>query len=214
MYRERGYDKTERRKTKERTREGWFKRNNHEAVLFVPSTPGSQLASQYRQTIEKHQVRIRVVERAGKKMKNILQRNDPLSDKHCKDDACFVCTTNQRNKGNCRTSGITYAIKCESEQCMFVYNGQSGKNAFSRGKEHIEDYHQQRNATAMWSHCIEQHEGIRPTFSMEVVETCRNDAMKRQILEAIHINETDPSISMNSRTEWNFVQLPRLNVTT
>ena len=214
MYRERGYDRTERRKTKERTRAGWFKRNNHEAVLFVPSTPGSQLASQYRQTIEKHQVRIRVVERAGKKMKNILQRNDPLSDKHCKDDACFVCTTNQKNKGNCRTSGITYAIKCASEQCMFVYNGQSGKNAFSRGKEHIEDYHQQRNATTMWSHCIEQHEGIRPTFSMEVVETCRNDAMKRQILEAIHINETDPSISMNSRTEWNFVQLPRLNVTT
>ena len=33
-YRERGYKRAERRKEKERTKEGWFKRNNHEAFLF------------------------------------------------------------------------------------------------------------------------------------------------------------------------------------
>ena len=93
MCRESGYERARRRREKERMKEGWFKKNNYEAVLFVPSTPGSQLASQYRQTVSKHKVRIRVVERAGKKMKNILQRNDPLSDKACKDNTCFLCTT-------------------------------------------------------------------------------------------------------------------------
>ena len=214
MYRKREYERAERRRQKERKEEGWFKKDNYETVLFVPSTPGSRLASQYRQTITKHKVRIRVVERAGKKMKNFLQRNDPLSNKDCKDNTCFVCTTTQRNNGNCRSSGVTYIIKCESEICEFVYNGQTGKNAYTRGKEHMDDYNQQRKDTVMWSHCVEKHGGIRQKFSMKVVETSRNDAMKRQILEAIHINDTDTNIRMNSRTEWNFIQLPRLSITT
>ena len=215
MYRKREYLRAERRRDKAQRKEGWFKNSNHESVMFVPATPGSSLAKLYNNTIMKHRTKIRVIEKSGTKVKNILQRNDPLSDKGCNDTTCFVCTTHvDDQKGNCRTSGVTYNITCDNQECAFIYNGQSGKNVFSRGKEHMDEYNRKRNSSVLWSHCLEKHSGIQQTFTMTVKDTCRNDCMKRQILEAIRVRQTKPDHSMNTRTEWNFLQLPRLDVRT
>ena len=215
MYRKKDYLREERRREKEERKRSWFKKGNYEAVMFVPATPESKLAKLYKKTIAKHKTKIRVVEKAGTKVKDLLQRNDPLSDKQCNDNKCFVCSTHKDDlKGNCRTSGITYSITCDNDQCSFRYIGQSSKNAYTRGREHQDDYNQKKNSSAMWNHCVEKHGGVQQPLTMTITDTCRNDCMKRQILEATRIRHSDPDHSMNSRTEWNFLQLPRLAIRT
>ena len=177
MYRKSDYQRIERRIENDKKKGGWFKKNNCESVIFVPATPGSKLAREYRQTIVRHNIGIRVVERAGKKLKRYFQRNDPLSDKDCKDGKCMVCSTNEIKVGNCRASSVTYAIKCQGESCTFKYDGQTGKNAFTRGIEHNDKYRLHKKDSIMWDHCIEKHQRVEQNFNMKVIDTCRNDSM-------------------------------------
>ena len=212
LYRKRDYMIVERKKDKQAKKNSWYTRNNYESVIFVPATPNSKLSKSFRQKINESGIKIRVVEKSGRKVKNLLQRNDPLSDQHCQERDCFVCSTS--NKGNCRTTGITYRISCTAVNCQFRYNGQTSQNGYSRGGEHLDDYRLKKDKTVMWEHCQQQHTGIQQTFSMEVVDKCRNDPTKRQILEGIHIQNTNPLESMNMRNEWNSAQVPRITVTT
>ena len=43
---------------------------------------------------------------------------------------------------------------------------------------------------------------------MAVTGTFRNDAMLRQISEAVQINSMDPEVLINNRAEWNMARLP------
>ena len=66
----------------------------------------------------------------------------------------------------------------------------------------------------LWRHCVEQHGGEEQTFLMCVTGTFRNDAMLRQITEAVQINNMDVNVRMNDRAEWNMTRIPRTVVTT
>ena len=61
----------------------------------------------------------------------------------------------------------------------------------------------------LWRHCLEQHGGEVQTFLMSVTGTYRNDAMLRQITEAVQINNMDADRRMNDRAEWNMTRIPR-----
>ena len=210
MYRTKEWERTERRLNKQSKNKNWYKKGDNEAVIFVPSTPESKLTKLYKQTIQESKLNIKVVEKGGNKVKNILQRNDILSSKKCDSKDCFVCKSNTGI--NCRTSAITYKIKCKSQGCTYVYNGQTAKNGFSRGQEHIREYNNRVDSSVLWTHCQKAHSGEEQDFEMSVVDQCRHDPTKRQILEAIRINRCDPSKRMNDRMEWNYLTLPRMNV--
>ena len=47
---------------------------------------------------------------------------------------------------------------------------------------------------------------------MNITGNYRNDAMLRQISEAVRINNTPCENLINNRTEWNYVQFPRVLV--
>ena len=49
-------------------------------------------------------------------------------------------------------------------------------------------------------------------FSMAITGTFRNDAMLRQITEAVQINNTDRNELMNTRAEWNMARVPRAEI--
>ena len=49
-------------------------------------------------------------------------------------------------------------------------------------------------------------------FKMRVTGTFRNDAMLRQISEAVQIENTDPQRLMNTRAEWNMPRVPRATI--
>ena len=210
MYRKMSWKRNERRKEKNDKKTNWYEKGGYEAAIFVPATPKSHMAKIYREKIKGSGLKIKVVERSGRKIKSLLQVNDPLSDKRCsKEDHCFVCESGI-SEGVCRSSGVDYDIQCQDRLCKHMYNGQSGKNGYSRGLEHVDDFKKRREKSIMWKHCREKHGGKIRRFKMSIRKVVRNDPTKRQITEAIYINKTDPNLCMNDRTEWNYINLPKL----
>ena len=163
------------------------------------------------EVISASNINIKVIEKAGTKVKRMLQRNNPFKAGECNDERCFVCSTSK--KGNCRKPGVTYDIRCEGDCDEDAYNGETFKNTFARGKEHLDDYEKKRSSSVMWKHCQKKHGGVEQQFNMRVVDCSRRDPMMRQILEAIHINELPEDKRMNDKKEWNIGKLPVMEVT-
>ena len=94
--------------------------------MFVQATPKSELKQLYDVEIRKRNMKIKVVERSGMRLKDYLQKKDISGVKQC-DDECFVCKTSQ--KGDCMSSSITYRIQCgfEHPEGTYEYNGKSAK---------------------------------------------------------------------------------------
>ena len=128
----------------------------------------------------------------------------------------MICTGN--GKGSCRETGITYKIEClgsteQEEKCGGVYNGETGRNGYTRGTKHQEYYKKKQENSAMWKHCVQKHNSRRQEFEMTVQDRVRGDPTKRQILEAVRMSKTKEEDRMNSRAEWNSNRITRINVT-
>ncbi len=93
IYRSKDNNTPQRRAKQRRAKKEWYKKGGHESVLFVQATPRSELIQLIAEEISLHNVNIKVVERAGTKVKRILQQNDPFEKKKCDEGKCFVCDT-------------------------------------------------------------------------------------------------------------------------
>ena len=60
--------------------------------------------------VQKHKLRIRVVERAGQTVKQVLQRSDPFQKMKCEREDCFICRNDIPI--NCRERGVCYQLQC------------------------------------------------------------------------------------------------------
>ena len=110
---------------------------------------------------------------------------------------------------------MTYDIRCgrcEEEEARAVYHGETSKNSYTRGLQHLGDLDGQRETSVMWRHCREKHGGALVDFKMGITGHYRNDTMMRQIAEAVRINRTDDNELINNKSEWNFVAFPRVLV--
>jgi len=72
----------------------------------VAATPGSQLQKEYQREIKNQGYRIKVVEKTGTTLKEVLQRSDPFKRKKCGREDCLVCK--QAGKDPCNAHGVTY----------------------------------------------------------------------------------------------------------
>ena len=52
-------------------------------------------------------------------------------------EKCLLCQSGQANK--CRKSNILYRFDCNDEKCKFKYFGESHRNGYCRGSEHLSD---------------------------------------------------------------------------
>ena len=206
------WKRDERENLKEQKKRNWYKEGGFDSVLFVPSTPDGKLKRAYQKEITRSGHRIKVVEKTGTTLKRQLQTSNPFKPQQCGREDCFVCSSG--GSGNCQSEGVTYEIDCKGG-CNWKdeYKGESGGNAYTRGLEHLKNL-RGRNATnsPLWRHCLEVHNGEIQEFEMRVTGTYRNDAMLRQITEAVQIDLGDPNRLMNTRTEWNSTQVPRASI--
>ena len=96
-----------------------------------------------------------------------------------------------------------------------VYFGESGKNGYSRGRKHLEDF-----KSGMTSHCMTIHMKVHHPnlprsasyFKMIPVKSFRSP-LERQVSEALSINNAEVDLVMNSGSEWRCGRLPRAAVT-
>ena len=202
--------RTERDQEKSNKRKTWYSKGGYESVIFVPATPLSQLQKSFQNEIDRSDIRIRVVEKAGNSIKSMFQRSDPFKRIICGRQDCLVCENGGR--GSCGQMGINYELQCKV--CGNKYIGETSKNAYTRGKEHISDLERKLESSIMLKHCQKVHGGRKEEFVMNVLGTYKNDTMLRQIYEAVRIDNVGTDELINSKTEWNYVQLPRVVLNT
>ena len=216
FYRKRTWRRNERRKEKIDKKRNWYKKGGKESVLFIAATPESELKNLLQKEIEKSPFKIKVIEKSGTKLVRLLQKNDPFKRSKCKDEErCMICS--RGNNGACRETGVTYQISCLSDagsetECKAMYVGETGRNGYTRGRQHQEDYRHERESSALWKHCVQEHDSVRQDFQMRVIDRVRNDPTRRQILEATRIRKIPNDSRMNSRGEWNSNRVPRISI--
>ena len=209
LYRDREWNKIERRKQKDNKKLNWY---GEDSCVFIPCTPGSHLAKRYRKIIKEEGLSIRVVEVAGPQLKRKLQKSDPFKEKTCGRLDCFICSTGGR--GPCDAPGVSYDIICldcdDDNRYDDKYIGETSYSGYTRGGEHLNNLRLKKTSCRMYRHMMEKHNGLRPNFQMNVTGVYGKDTMLRQISEAIRIRHANPEKLMNNKSEWNTQIVPQV----
>ena len=175
--RPREYEEIGRRKKKDEKRTRWFRKeprgtNIREGVLIIPPTPESVLAKAFKKVCEEElkgsKIRLSVQERGGKQLGQLLGITTPgaSNEKNCGRQTCFPCNTG--HEGVCRRTGVGYKIVCNlcEETVSSEYAGETGKNLFCRGVDHVADAQRRAADKPLWKHILDKHEGrlVSPIF--------------------------------------------------
>ena len=220
--RPKNYRRIERSRAKREKKSNWYRGKGEEkrfsTVMFVPATPGSHLI---RAMVEKEEQnnqgrdwRVKFVEKGGTSLKWQVQKNNPWSGTGCQDQECFSCSSSTDKKPDCRRTGVGYRIsclECRQEGRVVVYEGETGRNMNTRGREHLRDLKDRKTNKPLWSHCLEQHDGREVCFSMEMVGTFLKP-LARSINEGVRIKRCEGEL-MNSRAEWRQPSVSRVSFT-
>jgi hypothetical protein len=210
LYRDRNWNREERRRNKTEKRNNWFKkRSDSEAVMFVDSTPNEELAKRCRDVFVSHGFNIKVVERNNSTIKRTLVKSNPFKENGCQKMSCNLCNTG--SKVNCKTREVVYKITCagennEGENCRGIeYVGETSRSMAERFGEHSKMLNSACEATRKKSflhhHVQSVHNGNVPPLDVTIVGKCVGDPSMRQALEAVTIRREDPML--NRKQEWN-----------
>ena len=93
-----------------------------ETVIFVPHTVGSGLAKELKSKEEKLKdltgERVKIVERSGMKLEDLVAGKDPWRGGDCGRPNCFLCNTKniteKEMKKDCTKRNVLYEIRCLS----------------------------------------------------------------------------------------------------
>ena len=173
---------------KQKKRANWYKTGGYESVIFVPTTPESELKRKYSKEISRNGFKIRVVELAGTSLKRLLQKSNPFKKKFCERSDCLMCRSN--GKGPCDVDSVTYDLTCTEcvpeNSKMNTYTGETSRNTYTRGKEHLASLDNSDEGSVMWKHSKEKHGSHIPNFYMSVTGQFKNDAMKTDFRSCEH----------------------------
>ena len=114
----------------------------------------------------------------------------------------MVCT--RGDKGDCSRRGAGYRItclECPRDKMQVAYEGETARNAYSRGMEHEKDLKNKSEKSPLWKHCVLQHGGRLACFKMDALRSFRY-AMVRQVNEGARVRLTKADICMNSKSEF------------
>ena len=197
LYRPKGWKSDERRNLKEEKKKNWYKKGGYESVIFIPATPNSELMKIMKKKVEDSDLKIKVIEKSGRSLKELLRTSDPKKERKCNRNDCPVCTTG--GKGNCKTMNVNYRITCE---CGDQYTGTTTRGGYTRGKEHIKGLREKDKNSDFWSHCVNKHDKKVTKMKMDIIETFKGDALLRQVTEAVRIERANQETLINQRKEY------------
>ena len=150
---------------------------------------------------ETNGIHVKVCERSGDKLSRMVKSN-PLMKGGCERLDCMVCVTG--GKGDCRRSGAGYRITCldcKEDDILATYEGETGRNPFTRGLEHKDDLKNKSESSPLWKHCTIQHGGRVAIFKMDALRPSKYP-MVRQVNEGARIKVYKTDICMNSKSEF------------
>ena len=219
MYRDR--ETLEKLKSEKLKRGSWWNRGSvkYSSVVFIPATPGGILAKQMREREEilgkDSKFRLKIVEKGGKKMKDLLVKKDPFPSLPCEESFCPLChetphteIPKKLSKIPCDTQNVGYRWTCTT--CKKTYEGETGRTARIRAKEHLKDLSKNNPENPLVKHIQMDHDGSPTKFQVNIVGK-HFDALIRQANEGVRIFE-NPSLVMNSKSEFNHPPVKRLEL--
>ena len=127
--------------------------------------------------------------RAGRAVKSDA-KSEPLCNQECGRYDCLCCGTG--NPGGCEKNGIGYRISCEGcqkEDIVAEYEGESGRNGYSRGLEHQQGLRNECEKSPLWKHCQLMYSGEKQSFMMKILKSF-NSCLERQTNKAVRITSS------------------------
>ena len=204
------------------------------SVLFVPHTPGSELAKRLRKEEERVSsvagYRVKIVERTGTQIRRILCKKNPFTGLPCGREKCLSCR-DEKTAGKCRIRNITYMMTCDTcnrgerkgkeetesgvvgTQETAAYIGETYRSSYERGREHLASYKARAETSHMWKHHSNKHqeEEGEISFTMRIIKQHKT-SFSRQTHEAVMIEMMDRGNILNSKGGFNRCSIPRLGV--
>ena len=213
LYRQKTWQADSRRKAKATKKHNWSSKGGKIAPIFVPPTPNGELASELRKIAESESesgVMFNIIEAGGRAVKSILQKSNPSATPGCADDRCIACRSGRGEGGDCRASGINYEFECQMcpADTRSKYFGESSRNLFSRGMEHLDNYRRGSAKSFIKKHQNKEHGGMPESYIAKVTGRSR-DCLTRQVTEAVHIRRSEVPV-LNGKTEWHQPPLWRI----
>ena len=157
---------------------------------------------------DRNNVRIKVVEKVDSSIRRELQRSDPFRRTKCEGLDCVMCKLDSRF--DCRTRGCVYQSECV--ECGRKYRGQTGNSGYERVNQHFDDWKRKLERCPLHRHAQVYHGGREFEVKVSIMKQCFGDASKRQITEAVLIDELTENETMHSKSEWNYINLRKINV--
>ena len=229
MYRNREWNAEERKRAKLNKKSSWWNttksNTQYKTVLFVTPTPGGQLMKelQKRETeLNKNsQDRIKIVEKGGLKIKDILCAKNPFKKSKCELKTCPLCSNSEfvevssdEVKVSCNTNNVGYkwqCMTCKETDTVKVYEGETGRSARLRGAEHLNQLEKKSEKSVLYKHKMTAHKNENVKFKMEITGHFK-DALTRQANEAIRISSRSTHELLNSKSEFNHPPTARVIV--
>ena len=144
---------------------------------------------------------VKFIEKSGHSLQNQLEKADPFRGDTCGREDCFSCQ--QEGGGDCESRGCVYEILCQEDSCrdrVPRYDGESGRNCYTRSLEHARGYRNGARDNAMKKHSDEYHEGRKDVrYKMNIVRLFKRDNVRRKIFEAVRIVRNG-GLRMNSKS--------------
>ena len=189
----------------------------YKAVLFVPPTPNSELAKLMQKREAELNLnsneRIKIIEKGGLKISQILTKADPFPREFCDEPKCPYChktiftTTPEPQKIPCNVASVGYRWECQN--CEMVYEGETGRTGRKRADEHIQALRKRTVSSPLVQHENKQHPDSNPLYKITILKQF-HDALSRQAEEGIRIYNTKPSLRINSKNEFNHPKIERV----
>ena len=158
------------------------------SVLFVEQTKDGVLAKKLREVVARLEgilgFRIKIVERAGTSLKNLLPNTNPWSGSHCSRKECITCNQGAGELPDCTRRSVVYenvCLSCNPEAIkkgelktwnttsQSLYIGETSRSIQERAFEHHEGMRKHHEDNHMYKHWVLQHRGEEmPKFVTEL----------------------------------------------
>ena len=229
MYRNREWNKEERIKVKSTKKSNWWNTVKsdiqYKTVLFVTPTPGGQLMKELQkresELNKNNEDRIKIVEKGGLKIKNVLCAKNPFRKSKCQLKTCPLCADSKFVEGSsdevkiaCNTNNVGYkwqCLTCREDDTVKVYEGETGRSARLRGAEHLKQLEKKSEKSVLFKHKMTTHKNEEVKFKMEITGQFK-DALSRQANEAVRISSRPTHELLNSKSEFNHPPTARVIV--
>ena len=225
LYRNRSWNLESRKLEKYDKVNNWYKGNKkseikYKSILFVPPTPGGELLRELKdreQELNKNnEFRIKIVEKGGMKVEEIMVNKNPFKTEKCTEKWCPLCSGKYGNiKIACNTSNTGYRWICKTCQQkknkVKVYEGETSRSIRVRSLEHIKAFEAQKSHSMMYKHQMLDHKDEKAEFDLEITGIFK-DALSRQANESVRIYSHQGSEILNSKSEFHHPPTARVVV--